>query len=88
MRARRARICESERLNDRYWSDPEYREKVKARARLNMRIHRGRLFRGNCAECGTDENVHGHHASYEDDEIVWLCAECHALEHRRHLMRI
>lgn len=30
-----------------------------------------------CVECGSTENVISHHTSYEEDETVPVCRECH-----------
>jgi hypothetical protein len=41
---------------------------------------------GTCSCCGSDGKIYGHHWSYEDDyvlDVVWLCAKCHGLEHKR-----
>jgi len=73
----------TDKRNERYSQDPEFRDKVRARSRLGGKIARGTLLRGECEGCGTTENVHGHHESYDKDWIIWLCAKCHAKHHRR-----
>ena len=35
-----------------------------------------------CAKCGREAEVR-HHLKYDEDSIVFLCKNCHKLEHRK-----
>ena len=65
--------------------DEETRRKGITRAYTRVLVKRGQLDRGPCRDCGTTENVHGHHPDYSDPwRVIWLCAPCHRHEHWAH----
>lgn len=58
--------------------------KRRAKDTVKRAIRDGRLIRGVCSVCGTSENVHGHHDSYEPEDwlkVRWLCALHHKQWH-------
>lgn len=62
----------------------EYRknnpEKNKARALVN----KTRLEKQPCQNCKSTKNIHAHHPDYSKPlDVVWLCAQCHKLEHMK-----
>jgi DNA-binding CsgD family transcriptional regulator len=58
------------------------REKTTAQNRLNYAIKAGRMVRGSCEVCGTDEKVHAHHHDYTKPlDVKWLCFQCHKASH-------
>lgn len=48
-------------------------------------IREGVLVRPkNCSRCGWEDEIEGHHPSYEPDkrlDVIWLCQGCHSKEH-------
>lgn len=59
-------------------------EKQKARTRLRMAVYRGTIQKPkNCEICNKQcERIEGHHHDYSKPfEVVWLCQECHKIEH-------
>lgn len=59
-----------------------YPEKFAARRKLNRAIQIGEIQRQPCKECGTPK-AQGHHHDYSKPfDVEWLCAKCHAKEHR------
>lgn len=64
----------------------KYREnnpkKYKAHSLVGSAIRSGKLSPEPCEVCG-DVKVHGHHCDYDKPlDVMWLCAEHHALWHR------
>jgi hypothetical protein len=58
------------------------REKTKAQNLLNYAIKVGKVARGKCEVCGTDQRVHAHHHDYTlPYDVKWLCFRCHKLTH-------
>lgn len=54
-----------------------------ARALVTHALQFGWLKRHPCEICG-EVHVHAHHEDYyEPLRVRWLCAKCHAIEHRR-----
>ncbi len=60
----------------------EHPEAYRAQTIVGNALRDGKLVKGECAICGTNHHVHGHHRDYRRPlDIVWLCAKCH---HRIH----
>ena len=64
----------------------EYRkanpEKYAAHTSVNNAIRDGKLFKGSCEVCGSDEGIHAHHEDYDKPlEVKWLCPVHHKAEH-------
>lgn len=78
----RARNSRRYRAGYRYQDDPHKR---RARGVLRTAVHEGRIVKPDqCSECGWVGRVHGHHEDYSKPlEVVWLCAICHGLRHRK-----
>ena len=65
----------------------EARNDVKRKAKQQVRtaVKNGRLERLPCAICGTKQEIHGHHDSYEPEnwlDVRWLCRDHHKAWHR------
>lgn len=65
-------------------SDPEYRKRKRARAKVNYEIWAGKITKPkNCEVCGSNGLMTAHHyLGYERDhwlDIQWLCRECHGI---------
>lgn len=60
-------------------------ERARAYCKLQYAKRRGEIIKSNnCEECGTDENIQGHHKDYSlPYNVNWLCAKCHAKLHRQ-----
>lgn len=60
-------------------------EKHRAKQAVNNAIRDGRLVRPkHCQECGATGKIHGHHPDYSKPlEVMWLCVQCHGLQHRK-----
>jgi hypothetical protein len=57
------------------------KEKIDAQNAVNYAIRSGKLVRGKCAICSSEDRVHAHHASYAPEDrlkVTWLCYQCHA----------
>ena len=66
------------------WRD-KYPNKYKALSMVNNAIRDGRLFSEDCSECGSSENINGHHDDYlKPLNVRWLCAACHHQWHAKH----
>lgn len=60
-------------------------EKMKIRARelAMIALKKGQIKRQPCQACGFKFDMHMHHPDYTKPlDIVWLCARCHAAEHK------
>lgn len=58
-------------------------KKYKAQTALNNAVRDGKVRKEACMECGTFENVHGHHWDYNRPlDVEWRCALHHARHHR------
>lgn len=76
---------------DRHTDRKGYRKnnpaKYKAHNAVNNAVRDGRLIKPkSCEHCGEIKRIYGHHHSYEEKDwldIVWLCQQCHADEHKR-----
>jgi hypothetical protein len=69
------------RARRKYRSNPQYRDKRRARARATDMVRRGMLKRLPCEICG-DLFTEFHHADYSKPLAVrHLCREHHRLEH-------
>ena len=60
-----------------------YPERIKARKKVHSEIRSGRLIRGKCVYCDTDQKVCAHIADYENPltSIIWACRPCNRREH-------
>ena len=64
------------------------RETIQGRARriVEKARERGYLFPEPCQKCGSESDIHAHHAHHEDYKkplnVRWLCAPCHRERHR------
>ena len=66
----------------RMLTDPEYAQRVRARAAVTMAVFKGKLVKpSNCEACSKTARLHGHHHfGYEEENklnVMWLCPECH-----------
>ena len=72
-----AAMRESRARRPRRVPTAEERVRIRARAIVRTRIHRGQLRRGRCVVCGTPD-AQAHHADYTKPlDITWLCPVCH-----------
>ena len=54
---------------------------------LSNAVRDGRIKKQPCENCGSEDNIHGHHEDYYKPlEVNWLCAGCHKYLHtmRKH----
>ena len=59
-----------------------YPERKKANTMVGNAIRDKKLTTQPCAWCGTENNVHGHHESYDKPlDVIWLCAKHHKAVH-------
>lgn len=60
-----------------------YPEKIKARAKVSNEIRSGRMVRGKCSYCETDQNICAHITDYENavESVVWACRKCNREKH-------
>jgi hypothetical protein len=64
----------------------EFREKYpdayRAHTAVGNALRDGKLSRGRCLFCESDENIHAHHRDYKAPlDVIWLCAKCHIRLH-------
>jgi len=65
-----------------------YPERVAARNAVNSAIRAGTLLREPCRDCGTTEDIQGHHEDYSKPlDVIWLCRSCHRELHERQDMK-
>lgn len=61
-------------------------QKYQANRKVSNAIRDGRFEKQTvCFCCGSTDNIHAHHSSYETDmwlNVTWLCAGCHARLHK------
>lgn len=63
---------------------PEQEVKNRARRLATIAHQNGKLKERPCEYCGRDWGVHKHHPDYSRPLFVqWLCARCHAKEHKK-----
>lgn len=84
----RARMKDPEKFRERERLAARRRpvdEKIRARQLLNDAVRSGAMTRPFvCSDCSQPRRVHGHHHDYSKPlHVRWLCARCHAKEHRR-----
>lgn len=68
----------------KYYKTPIQKIAKAARQEVFIAIKNGTLIKGGCEVCGTDQNVQGHHESYEKSErlnVNWLCPKHHGIRH-------
>jgi len=73
-----------------YWAQnppvPYYKReplKTSAHRMVHNHVAKGTLKRSPCADCGTTDNIHGHHEDYSKPlDVTWLCGRCHRMRHR------
>lgn len=69
-------------LMKQYLKDPMFKFKQQARWAVNKAIKAGKLFREECSRCGAVKSE-AHHPDYNKPLlIIWLCRDCHVLEHK------
>lgn len=57
------------------------KDKIAAQNAVMYAIRTGKLVRGRCALCDSDDRIHAHHASYAPEDrlkVTWLCYLCHS----------
>jgi hypothetical protein len=63
------------------------KDKQRSRGAVGHALKMGVLIRPSaCSDCGDECVPQAHHTSYEEHmklQVVWLCAPCHKLEHKR-----
>lgn len=60
-------------------------EKYRAQTAVNNALRDGKLVKPTACECGRPGRIHAHHHDYSKPlEVRWLCAACHADEHRKY----
>lgn len=79
-----------QKLNDiakEYFHDEQNNRKHRVRLKTARLVRSGRLIKGKCAGCGSNENIQAHHISYKQEycqySVVWLCRSCHLDLHLR-----
>lgn len=62
--------------------DEKHPHRKKAHTAVNNALRDGRLTKGDCHFCGTDQDIEGHHNDYSKPlDVVWLCKRCHRKLH-------
>ena len=57
--------------------------KFKVYSAVSYEIKNGRMERGECEFCDTNNKTHGHHEEYNKPlDVIWLCPACHKKWHR------
>lgn len=70
------------RLDYQYQFVATHPEAKRAHRKVYHAIKAGKLVRGSCSKCGSNENVHAHHEDYSKPlDVTWLCVLCHRREH-------
>jgi hypothetical protein len=65
----------------------KYPDRAKANALLRYYVRMGKLHKSACSNCGTSDDIVGHHYDYRLPlAVVWLCRKCHALMHAQERM--
>ena len=50
---------------------------------LNNKIRDGKIIRGKCIICGSENFIEAHHRDYSKPlEVIWLCRKHHGYMHR------
>lgn len=63
-------------------------EKQKAQNAVSYALHAGKLTKGLCSSCGTDQDICAHHEDYTKPlDVTWLCRPCHIRHHSPNLQR-
>jgi len=58
--------------------EEKHPKKVRARRMVNSAVQTGKLQRGKCVKCGTEENIEAHHTDYDKPlEVEWICKKHH-----------
>jgi ribosomal protein S27AE len=59
-------------------------DRVLARRQVHNALRSGRIVRPTaCSRCGLETRITAHHPDYTRPlDVVWLCYQCHADEHR------
>lgn len=67
--------------NEKRWTLKNPEKRIAHHAVRNA-IYHGLLIKRPCEQCGNPKSQ-GHHPDYSKPlEVIWLCAQCHALEHK------
>jgi hypothetical protein len=80
-----AAAYQRERIKYHHLPERSEESKIKGRVRAltNSYIKAGKLSKGPCEVCGTNENVESHHDDYTKPmDIRWLCRKHHREHHR------
>lgn len=60
-------------------------KKYQAHTAVGNALRDNKLTKGPCEECGTIENICGHHDDYDKPlEVRWLCSQHHSQWHAEH----
>jgi len=66
----------------------QYPEKRRAHEAVKAALRSGRLVKGACAECGSNQFIDAHHENYAQPlQVTWLCRRHHAARHRRKIVK-
>jgi hypothetical protein len=78
---RYCKVCHAEKIREFRLLHPmtdEQRRRSNCRSYLHVYLKRGKIQKGPCAHCGTNEHIEGHHEDYSKPlEVMWLCRPCH-----------
>ncbi len=79
----KASYIQKRRLEGREPLVGEVRQRHHARSMLKVYIKKGKRFKASyCSQCGSFENIEGHHEDYSKPLfVIWLCRKCHLSLH-------
>lgn len=80
------RMCRYQK--EKYASDPEYRQKRRARSAVRRAVLKGELEKPDrCPRCGREVRLQAHHLNGYDKEhqldVEWMCGKCHYAEEHK-----
>lgn len=74
--AERRRACVEHMRRSRL----RYPEKYQARRKLGDALRSGKIKKGVCVVCGTDQDIQAHHIDYNKPlDVVWYCGKHHRI---------
>lgn len=77
-RDRKKRIAAETRYKAKKKSDPAYRQKVKARSKVQTAKRNGTAKPpATCPNCGRKAKLDWHHINYKTGAGYWRCSRCH-----------